>query len=139
MYGCQEDTSVVTYSPEPKNVEGLWESMSLYQYFPYAALSMKRDGSGKVVLVTSEENTVEAILSDFVTHKESFFVTLRGTEEGDEAEQWEGSLKRGQLCFRMLDFESKEQLEEGEFPLACFTKVRDAKRYREIALEVLSQ
>ena len=139
LAACQEDRSVVTYSPKPSDVEGVWESLSLYQFFPYAALKMNGDGSGKVVLVTIENTTIEATLSNFETKTESFFITLTGTEEGDEPELWEASLKRGQLCFRMSDWEPGEKLEEDEVPFACFTRAKDVNQYRKVAFEELSE
>ena len=137
LSACQEDTSVITYSPTPSDVEGTWESLSLYQFFPYAALKMNSDGMGRVVLVTTENAPISATLSNFKTEKESFLITLTGGEEGDEPEQWEGSLKRGQLCFRMLDRDTEEKREEGEIPFACFTKAIEVEQYRKVAAEVL--
>ena len=136
---CQEDPSVVTHFPKPSDVEGTWESLSQYQYFPYAALKMNRDGTGKVVLVTTEHTSIEATLSDFKTEKETFLVTLTGSEEGDEPELWEGSLKRGQLCFQMMDRDPSEKREEDEFPFVCFTKATEVEGYRKVANEVLGE
>lgn len=138
LSGCQEDRSVVTFSPKPSDVEGVWESLSLYQFFPYAALKMSPDGSSKVVFVTTRNTTIEATLSNFETKEESFFITLTGTEEGDEPELWEASLKRGQLCFFMSDSAPGEMLDD-EVPFACFTRATDVNQYRKVAFEELGE
>ncbi|MCD9461395.1 hypothetical protein [Marinibactrum halimedae] len=138
LVGCREDPSVILHEPKPQDVEGVWESLSLYQYFPFGVVKIEKNGKGKVVLVSEEKATFIAYLSEFKTQEKSFLITLTGTEEGDEPELWEGSVRRGQLCFRMLEEEvSSSKMSEGEFMFACFTKSSEIKDYRQAAYSEL--
>jgi hypothetical protein len=134
LAGCQEDPSVILHEPKPHDVEGVWESLSLYQYFPFGAVKIGKDGKGKIVLVSEENATFIAHLSEFKAQEKSFLITLTGTEEGDEPELWEGSVRRDQLCFRMLEEEvNSSKMSKGEFMFACFIKSSEIEKYRHAA------
>lgn len=131
LLGCEDSVK----NPKPSDVEGLWESLSLYQAYPYGALKFDEQGHGKIVFVDPDNKAMVATFSNFTSKDNSFIVELTPEEDPDEIEFWEGkvSVTNSQLCFTMIEPNDSFM----EDLMACFTKSDKIEGLRKIALSKL--
>ncbi|BFM12658.1 hypothetical protein R50072_28110 [Simiduia litorea] len=123
----------MVHKPQPKHVTGQWESLSVFQLFPYALLDFQADGTGTIIISTYDNKTILTKLNSFKSNDVSFEITLTDLEdEGSDSEIYIGSLRRGQLCFT-----EKEDNIDSVF--VCFTRVDDIESLRSMAKNRLSE
>ncbi|MFT7560240.1 MAG: hypothetical protein ACI93R_002158 [Flavobacteriales bacterium] len=133
LLACQEDPNASLKNPAASDLVGRWESLSIYQYFPYALIEFNTQAEGRAVLVSPSGDPVELSLSGFESHAENFTIWLGGLDD-NESEQWQGSIRYGQLCFQMADggdFTGDEKF------IFCFTRSREILAHRAVAEKAL--
>ena len=135
LLSCQYDDSELIKNPQPEDVRGMWESLSIMQFFPYALLHFDVMGNGVLVAANKEVAGVLLTLESFESLEKGFNITVifKDDENREEPEVVFGSIERGQLCFYISDPDNQDK--KMSF---CFTKASEVEGLRSSAMEVFN-
>ncbi len=124
-------------NPQPSDIAGKWESLSVLQLVPYVLLDVNSAGEG-IMIATGGDAAMEVLKFEFVQSLRTQFEVHITSSIRDEAEPVNvmGSIARGQLCFEIPE-DDRLELELSNIYKPCFTKFEEVEGLRAQALELL--